>query len=61
MTEGMALDCRPPTIEFAEHWNNLDLDGDGVWSLAEAEKLEEQYPNVKSKLLLTNWLALLKE
>jgi len=30
--------CLPPSVRFADQWENLDANGDGVWSLDEAEE-----------------------
>jgi hypothetical protein len=30
--------CLPPSVRFADQWENLDANGDGVWSLDEAEQ-----------------------
>lgn len=33
--------CSPPSVQLAGRWDELDLNGDGVWTLAEAEEARE--------------------
>jgi len=30
--------CLPPSVRYADQWHNLDVNGDGVWSLEEAQE-----------------------
>lgn len=30
--------CLPPSVRFAQYWDRLDTNGDGVWTMEEAEK-----------------------
>jgi hypothetical protein len=32
------ITCLPPSVKFADHWTDLDQNGDGVWTREEAEK-----------------------
>lgn len=32
------LNCAPPSVAFLDHWQDLDWDGDGVWTVEEARE-----------------------
>eukprot|EP00746_Dinoflagellata_sp_MGD_P019400 gnl/MRDRNA2_/MRDRNA2_145090_c0_seq1.p1 gnl/MRDRNA2_/MRDRNA2_145090_c0~~gnl/MRDRNA2_/MRDRNA2_145090_c0_seq1.p1 ORF type:complete len:643 (-),score=94.69 gnl/MRDRNA2_/MRDRNA2_145090_c0_seq1:127-2055(-) len=34
--------CAPPTVQLAQRWNELDLNGDGVWTLKEVEEAKDK-------------------
>eukprot|EP00747_Dinoflagellata_sp_TGD_P193022 gnl/TRDRNA2_/TRDRNA2_58673_c0_seq1.p1 gnl/TRDRNA2_/TRDRNA2_58673_c0~~gnl/TRDRNA2_/TRDRNA2_58673_c0_seq1.p1 ORF type:complete len:572 (+),score=129.08 gnl/TRDRNA2_/TRDRNA2_58673_c0_seq1:97-1812(+) len=34
--------CFPPTPQLSGRWDELDLNGDGIWSLQEAEEVQEK-------------------
>lgn len=33
--------CAPPTIQIAQRWDELDTDGDGVWTLEEVQQAKD--------------------
>lgn len=35
-SEGVFLDCAPSNFRFVDSWHELDTNGDGIWTLAEA-------------------------
>mmetsp|Transcript_12242 Transcript_12242/g.26988 ORF Transcript_12242/g.26988 Transcript_12242/m.26988 type:complete len:631 (-) Transcript_12242:26-1918(-) len=35
--DGKTLDCSQPTFRFAQQWEDLDFDGDGLWTAEEAD------------------------
>eukprot|EP00747_Dinoflagellata_sp_TGD_P063194 gnl/TRDRNA2_/TRDRNA2_153343_c0_seq4.p1 gnl/TRDRNA2_/TRDRNA2_153343_c0~~gnl/TRDRNA2_/TRDRNA2_153343_c0_seq4.p1 ORF type:complete len:669 (-),score=111.14 gnl/TRDRNA2_/TRDRNA2_153343_c0_seq4:126-2021(-) len=34
--------CAPPSVQLTSRWEDLDVDGDGIWTLHEAQKMQEQ-------------------
>lgn len=53
--------CSPPPLDFASHWRNLDRDGDGVWTAAEAAQADEELPRIKAELLFDHFMAKLRK
>ena len=53
--------CSPRPVEFARHWENIDLDADGLWTQTEAKEAEAENPKVRSILLFDDFLSRLKK
>eukprot|EP00747_Dinoflagellata_sp_TGD_P212520 gnl/TRDRNA2_/TRDRNA2_85607_c1_seq1.p1 gnl/TRDRNA2_/TRDRNA2_85607_c1~~gnl/TRDRNA2_/TRDRNA2_85607_c1_seq1.p1 ORF type:complete len:561 (+),score=120.88 gnl/TRDRNA2_/TRDRNA2_85607_c1_seq1:247-1683(+) len=34
--------CAPPTVQLTSRWDDLDLNGDGIWTFEEAEEVAEK-------------------
>jgi len=50
--------CMPPSVHFASHWHALDLDGDGVWTMAEATAAEKEMANkTAAGKVADHWIA----
>lgn len=41
MRKGNEFTCAPPSVQLAGRWDELDTDGDGVWTRAEVEAAKE--------------------
>eukprot|EP00747_Dinoflagellata_sp_TGD_P145731 gnl/TRDRNA2_/TRDRNA2_176614_c7_seq26.p1 gnl/TRDRNA2_/TRDRNA2_176614_c7~~gnl/TRDRNA2_/TRDRNA2_176614_c7_seq26.p1 ORF type:complete len:596 (+),score=133.39 gnl/TRDRNA2_/TRDRNA2_176614_c7_seq26:98-1789(+) len=39
--DGDVFTCAPPTVQLTSRWSDLDLDGDGIWTIEEAEEVQE--------------------
>lgn len=40
--DGGNYSCAPPSIQLTGRWSELDIDGDGIWTLKEVEEKREQ-------------------
>merc|ERR1719359_981520 len=50
--------CMPPSVHFASHWHALDIDGDGVWTMAEATAAEKEMANkTVAGVVADHWIA----
>lgn len=41
LDSGGKFTCAPPTVQLAQRWDELDTNGDGVWTLKEVEEAKE--------------------
>lgn len=48
-SENGTYSCPPPSTRFVSKWHALDLDGDGMWTMAEAEKTEKDFAEKAEK------------
>jgi len=46
--------CAPPSTRFVSTWHALDLDGDGMWTMAEAKATAENY--AKNVTITGDWI-----
>lgn len=52
--------CMPSSIQFVSQWPDLDLDGDGVWTMSEAVAAEKKMDEQQGKKMSTNteeWMS----